>query len=161
MDGRPRLEAAPRGARSAGTWRQLLAEVSAGVAAGGAPGREEEVLFDTVLEGVRYALVRRPAGEAGQAEPRSHAGLSAREHEIARMVAKGYTNKTIAAVLRISSWTVDTHLRRIYRKLGVSSRSAMVTRLTRDGALDERDVPDWSEAWQARVAAGGRGAGVT
>ena len=45
------------------------------------------------------------------------------------MVAKGYPNKTIAGVLNISCWTVCTHIRRIFAKLGVASRAAMVARL--------------------------------
>jgi DNA-binding CsgD family transcriptional regulator len=49
------------------------------------------------------------------------------------MVAKGYPNKTIASVLDISSWTVASHLRRVFAKLGVSSRAAMVARLLEDG----------------------------
>ena len=50
------------------------------------------------------------------------------------MVAKGYPNKTIAAVLDISPWTVCTHLRRTFAKFGVGSRAAMVARLLeRDG----------------------------
>jgi DNA-binding CsgD family transcriptional regulator len=53
--------------------------------------------------------------------------LSPRELEIARMVAQGYANKTIASVLEISSWTVASHLRRIFIKLQVSSRAAMAT----------------------------------
>ena len=53
--------------------------------------------------------------------------LSPREQEIARMVAQGYANKTIASVLEISTWTVASHLRRIYVKLQVSSRAAMAT----------------------------------
>jgi DNA-binding CsgD family transcriptional regulator len=56
--------------------------------------------------------------------------LSPREREIARMVAQGYPNKTIASVLDISSWTVSSHLRRIFVKLQVSSRAAMATRLS-------------------------------
>jgi DNA-binding CsgD family transcriptional regulator len=56
--------------------------------------------------------------------------LSPREQEIARMVASGYPNKTIASVLEISSWTVASHLRRIFTKLQVSSRAAMATRLS-------------------------------
>lgn len=43
------------------------------------------------------------------------------------MVAQGYPNKTIASVLEISSWTVASHLRRIFVKLQISSRAAMAT----------------------------------
>ena len=42
------------------------------------------------------------------------------------MVAKGHTNQAIADVLGISAWTVSTHLRRVFAKLGVNSRAAMV-----------------------------------
>jgi DNA-binding CsgD family transcriptional regulator len=105
---------------------------------------EEEVLFATEADGVRYTLSRSPAVSAT-------AGLSAREQEIARMVAKGYTNKTIAAVLEISTWTVDTHLRRVFTKLDVRCRSAMVARLFHLGNLDRADTPEWSAAWRAHV----------
>ena len=60
--------------------------------------------------------------------------LSPREQEIVRMVAQGQCNKIIADVLNISSWTVCTHLRRIFAKLGVNSRAAMVARLNETGA---------------------------
>ncbi len=57
-------------------------------------------------------------------------GISPRQSaEISRLIAGGYPNKTIAAVLQISSWTVPTHLRRIFAKLGVSSPCAMVARM--------------------------------
>jgi DNA-binding CsgD family transcriptional regulator len=46
------------------------------------------------------------------------------------MVAAGYPNKTIASILEISSWTVASHLRRIFIKLEVSSRAAMAARLS-------------------------------
>jgi DNA-binding CsgD family transcriptional regulator len=55
--------------------------------------------------------------------------LSPREAEVARMVAQGYPNKTIASVLDISTFTVSSYLRRIFAKLGVNSRAAMVARL--------------------------------
>jgi DNA-binding CsgD family transcriptional regulator len=51
------------------------------------------------------------------------------------MVAKGHPNKVIADVLNISSWTVCTHLRRIFAKLGVGSRAAMVAQLLQIGAF--------------------------
>jgi DNA-binding CsgD family transcriptional regulator len=48
----------------------------------------------------------------------------------------------IADVLNISSWTVCTHLRRIFAKMGVGSRAAMVARLLEIGALStEARVP--------------------
>lgn len=52
--------------------------------------------------------------------------LSPRECEIARLIAKGLPNKTIAAILEISPYTVSTHLRRMYAKKNVHCRSALV-----------------------------------
>ncbi len=52
--------------------------------------------------------------------------LTERELQIATLVAQGRPNKQIAHQLHISEWTVSTHLRRIFVKLGVDSRAAMV-----------------------------------
>jgi DNA-binding CsgD family transcriptional regulator len=52
--------------------------------------------------------------------------LTDRELQIVALVATGCPNKQIANRLRISEWTVSTHLRRIFIKLGVESRAAMV-----------------------------------
>ncbi len=90
----------------------------------------EEVLVDTEVDGSRYLLIRMP-------EPiDTNVRLSPREQEIVRMVAKGHPNKVIADVLNISSWTVCTHLRRIFAKLNVTSRAAMVGRISKIGALN-------------------------
>ena len=51
-------------------------------------------------------------------------GLSAREHEVLRLVATGSSNREIAAALVLSEHTVARHLQNIYAKLGVSSRTA-------------------------------------
>jgi DNA-binding CsgD family transcriptional regulator len=56
--------------------------------------------------------------------------LTDREMQIASLVAKGNSNKQIANHLSISIWTVSTHLRRIFVKLGVDTRAAMVYRCT-------------------------------
>jgi DNA-binding CsgD family transcriptional regulator len=89
----------------------------------------EEVLVDTEVDGDRYLLVRMRRPATGRIQ------LSPREQEIVRMVAKGHPNKVIADVLNISSWTVCTHLRRIFAKLGVGSRAAMVAQLPELGIL--------------------------
>jgi DNA-binding CsgD family transcriptional regulator len=54
--------------------------------------------------------------------------LTQRELQIANLVAQGHCNKQIAIQLQISEWTVSTHLRRVFAKLGVDSRAAMVYR---------------------------------
>jgi DNA-binding CsgD family transcriptional regulator len=55
--------------------------------------------------------------------------LSPRESQIACLIADGATNRLIASVLDISLWTVSTHIRRIFAKLGVNSRAEMVAQL--------------------------------
>ena len=51
-------------------------------------------------------------------------GLSPRELQVLRLVARGATNKSIAAELVLSERTIDRHVSNIFAKLGVSSRAA-------------------------------------
>ena len=102
----------------------------------GQPEHIRTVVLDTVVDGVHYALVRE---DDTPAPVREAPLLSPRELEIACLIAKGHPNKTIAAVLEISCWTVCTYLRRMFMKVGVTSRAALVARLhdlyvMRDGA---------------------------
>jgi len=53
-------------------------------------------------------------------------GLSLRETEVLRLVAAGLTDGEIAERLVLSPRTVHAHLRSIYRKLGVTSRTAAI-----------------------------------
>jgi DNA-binding CsgD family transcriptional regulator len=99
-------------------------------------GSAEDVMLDMEVKGVRCVLIR-----SHQKASRGQVALSPREQEIARMVAKGYPNKIIADVLDISSWTVCTHLRRMFAKLGVGSRAAMVARLLEEGTIGEHAIP--------------------
>ena len=64
--------------------------------------------------------------------------LTAAEVRVARCAADGLTNKEIAATLFLSGKTVEFHLGRIYRKLGVRSRSELVLALVA-GDRDSRD----------------------
>ncbi len=79
---------------------------------------KKEIVLDVQVDGVHYTLTRLPPPPA-----QSEVSLSPREAEIVRLVAKGLPNKTIAAVLDISPWTVATHLRRVFSKLGVKLSS--------------------------------------
>jgi DNA-binding CsgD family transcriptional regulator len=108
---------------------ELTEGVGAGATGSSSSSPSEEVLIDAEVDGSRYLLVRMPKSNRGRIQ------LSPREQEIVRMVAKGHPNKVIADVLNISSWTVCTHLRRIFAKLGVGSRAAMVAQLLELGVL--------------------------
>lgn len=62
-------------------------------------------------------------------------GLSKRELQILELAAKGETNKVIAAQFNLSSRTIEVHMRNIFTKLGVSSRTEAVTTAIRDQAI--------------------------
>lgn len=89
-----------------------------------------EVLLEVEIDEARYTLTR-TCPQAVEPE----VSLSPREKEIVRLVAKGLPNKTIAAVLEISPWTVATHLRRVFGKLGVGSRAEMVACVLKEGLI--------------------------
>jgi DNA-binding NarL/FixJ family response regulator len=59
-------------------------------------------------------------------------GLSPRELEIAMLVTQGFTNQKIAAELYLSVRTVETHLSRVFAKLGVTSRTGVAAMLARE-----------------------------
>jgi len=84
--------------------------------------------------------VRRVAagGLAFAVRPRTtrRAHLTAREHDVVRLVADGRSNDEIGATLGIGSKTVETHLSRIFERFGVSSRAELAARAVREGWLD-------------------------
>ncbi len=87
---------------------------------------------ELILGGRRYHLVpvllEEPVAASATSLPDPRQLLTARELEIVSHVAAGRVNKQIAAALNISTWTVAAHLRRIFTKLGVETRAAMVSR---------------------------------
>ena len=82
--------------------------------------------------------LRRLGRRVGARQRRSAAGdglegLSGREREVAGLVAEGRTNREIAGQLFLSEKTVESHLAKVFKKLGV--------RLARRGGRDRRALP--------------------
>jgi DNA-binding NarL/FixJ family response regulator len=66
------------------------------------------------------------------APPRGDYGLTVREREILESMVQGKTKKEIAAALDLSFHTVDTHLRNIYQKLEVNTRTGAVAKALKE-----------------------------
>ena len=60
--------------------------------------------------------------------------LTHREHEIVDALCRGLSNKQIAGELQLSEFTIENHLRRVYRKHRVRSRTALIAALGRGAA---------------------------
>jgi DNA-binding NarL/FixJ family response regulator len=112
--------------------------------------------------------IMRAAGLGGADATKLTEILTARELQIASLVALGRLNKQIAAQLHISEWTVATHVRRVFCKLGVSTRGhglplripdqqaagprrvtaprRAAARVAADRAEATRSVPSWSSS---------------
>ena len=93
-----------------------------------AGGRGEIVLPPDIAVRAFTALATGGAPAEGMPET-----LSEREAEVLRLLAQGFTNKDIAQMLILSVRTVETHLRSIYSKLGVRSRTEAVLWAVRHG----------------------------
>jgi len=93
---------------------------------------------DELIRGIRAVHAGQhcvpPAVAARLAERGRESALSAREVEVLRLVAKGFTNKEIARCLSIAPFTARNHIVHIFEKLGASDRSeAVVIALERGG----------------------------
>ena len=76
-----------------------------------------------------------PPAEVAEVVEAAEALLTPRETELLRLTAKGFTFETIAQVLDISPHTVVAHVKKIYRKLAVHSRSEAVYEASQLGLL--------------------------
>jgi len=98
----------------------------------------EPVLHPKIMKKVLNRL-RSPSEELA-AEP-LHEVLSDREMEVLRLAAKGMSNMEIADSLTLSVRTVQTHLRSIFNKLGVGSRSEAIVYGLKKGWLTLEELP--------------------
>jgi HD-GYP domain-containing protein (c-di-GMP phosphodiesterase class II) len=114
-----------RPARSAGeATAEMRAEVRAGRLDGGA--------VDAVLAAAGHRLPRRRTALAG---------LTAREVEVLILLARGQSNKQIAARLVITPKTASNHVEHIYAKIDASSRAAAAMFAVHHGLLPEEELP--------------------
>jgi DNA-binding NarL/FixJ family response regulator len=89
--------------------------------------------IDQLLGAIRSAAA---GGLSFSVRPADPVALTAREFDVVRLVVEGRSNDEIAGDLDISPKTVETHLRRIFERLGVASRTELATRALREGWLE-------------------------
>ncbi len=98
-----------------------------------------EELHRAVRAAARGETVLAPAVAArlvGRLRGPGSGELSARERDVLRHVARGCTNREIAAALHVSEATVKTHLLNAFAKLGVDDRTAAVVTALERGELE-------------------------
>jgi DNA-binding CsgD family transcriptional regulator len=102
-------------------------------------------------------LARRAADELAAAGDRRWHGtvspigvLTPRELQVAQAITAGLSNPEVAAALFVSTKTVETHLSRAYRKLGLRSRTQLARYLVDNGGL--REYPDVEPAGRRHEA---------
>jgi predicted ATPase/DNA-binding CsgD family transcriptional regulator len=126
-------------------WQEMVrvsvvepAFAAAGVRAAAAWAAGREMTFDEAVRYARSGLIRSPEPRQSTTAPtrrRSPAGLTARELEVAQMVAQRLTNREIAQRLLIAERTVEGHVERIRAKLNIHSRAQIADAIV-EGAAD-------------------------
>lgn len=146
LDGRGYHRSLPAGALSPASRILAAADVYAALVADRPhrPARSSEdasrVLeaeAGTALDREAVACVLTAAGERAPSGPRGWpAGLTDREVEVLRLIARGATNAKVARRLVISPKTVGRHVENLYRKIDVSSRAAAALFAVEHGLLE-------------------------
>lgn len=106
------------------------------------------IIFVCILSAITIPLVRQeynitklmapPATESLQEqrikELAKEFSLSARETEIVMLIARGFTTDNVAKKLVISPYTVNTHIRHVYEKIGIHKRSELIDYINGNGS---------------------------
>ena len=101
--------------------RTLLAAAQRALGFGHAADIEQQA---AVTAFARLGVVAPPGGDRTRRPAKPPAGLTRREAEVLGLVARGMSNREVAAALFLSEKTVARHLANLYIKLGVGSRTA-------------------------------------
>jgi HD-GYP domain-containing protein (c-di-GMP phosphodiesterase class II) len=88
------------------------------------------------LDGEAVNAVLAAAGHRVRRRPALPAGLSPREAQVLVLVARGLSNRAIAAELHLAPKTVGSHVEHAYTKIGVSTRGAAAMFAMRHGLVD-------------------------
>ncbi len=92
--------------------------------------------IDELLEAIRRVATGGLAYGVRPAGPASAVRLSERELDVIRLVVDGRSNDEIAGRLGIGAKTVESHLRRLFDRLDIASRTELATRALREGWLE-------------------------
>ncbi|HEV3309948.1 MAG TPA: LuxR C-terminal-related transcriptional regulator [Chloroflexota bacterium] len=74
--------------------------------------------------------------EAERSDPIDYGKLTDRELQVAKLVARGRSNKEVAVLLRRSERTIESHVQHALRKLNMSSRTELGAWVQKRGLLD-------------------------
>jgi DNA-binding CsgD family transcriptional regulator len=99
------------------------------------PGVREQQLVQVAVQLAAIAIERHDPYARAAGREAAHRALSARELEVARLIARGERVKRIASALGISLSTAYTHRARVFEKLGVDSDVAVAQYVTVQGLL--------------------------
>ncbi len=86
----------------------------------------------TVEPSFAIGLVRQSGMPMTEANLAARYGLTRREAQVARLLARGYSNKAVAVELDLSPYTARNHTRAVMARLGVSSRAKAASLLNSD-----------------------------
>ncbi len=92
------------------------------------------------LDGEMVAAVLHAAGQQTSPVDRP-AGLTERELQVIRLLARGLQTKQVARALDISAKTADRHIQNAYRKIGVSTRAAATLYASEHGLVQWGELP--------------------
>ncbi|MDB4092217.1 LuxR family two component transcriptional regulator [Planktotalea frisia] len=99
------------------------------------PTEEIKTAIDTVMTGQRYMCTGAKGSLVPDDGAETREALTGREQTVLLQLAKGRSNKEVAAALDISVRTVETHRKNIKRKLGISSTAGLTRYAMEHGVL--------------------------